>query len=99
MCTVSVNVNEATVRGLNPRLDSPAAIRQWAQQQIDLCIQQMEMERERNVPQEDLWRAIEQDKNLTLKPSEISADHAETIDIETFRTDLHRMVEEIYAEQ
>ena len=44
MCTVSVNVNEATVRGLNPHLDSPAAIRQWAQQQIDLRIQQMELD-------------------------------------------------------
>ena len=99
MCTVSVKVNEALLRGMRPELNTTAAIRQWAQQQIDLCIQQMEMERERNVPQEDLWRAIEQDKNLTLKPSAISADHAETIDIETFRTDLHRMVEEIYAEQ
>ena len=99
MCTISIKVNEALLRGMRPELNSTAAIRQWAQQQIDLCIQQMEMERERNVPQEDLWRAIEQDKNLTLKPSAISADHAETIDIETFRTDLHRMVEEIYAEQ
>ena len=99
MCTVSVKVDEALLRGMRPELNTTAAIRQWAQQQIDLCIQQMEMERERNVPQEDLWRAIEQDKNLTLKPSAISADHAETIDIETFRTDLHRMVEEIYAEQ
>jgi len=99
MCTVSVKVNEALLRGMRPELNTTAAIRQWAQQQIDLRIQQMEMERERNVPQEDLWRAIEQDKNLTLKPSAISADHAETIDIETFRTDLHRMVEEIYAEQ
>ena len=42
MCTVSVNVNEAMVRGLNPRLDSPAAIRQWAQELVDSSIKEMQ---------------------------------------------------------
>ena len=42
MCTVSVKVNEALLRGMRPELNSTAAIRQWAQQQIDLRIQQME---------------------------------------------------------
>ena len=41
MCTVSVKVNEALLRGMRPELNSTAAIRQWAQQQIDLRIQQM----------------------------------------------------------
>ena len=33
MCTVSVKVNEALLRGMRPELNSTAAIRQWAQQQ------------------------------------------------------------------
>ena len=44
MCTVSVKVNEALLRGMRPELNSTAAIRQWAQQQIDLRIQQMELD-------------------------------------------------------
>ena len=47
---------------------------------------------------EDLWHAIEQDPELTLKPSVIAADDGEAIDLETFWADLHRMVDEIYAE-
>lgn len=35
MCTVSVKVNEATVRGINPHLNNPAAIRRWAQEVLD----------------------------------------------------------------
>ena len=60
MCTVSVKVNEALLRGMRPELNSTAAIRKWAQQQIDLRIQQMETELGRNESQEDLWHAIEQ---------------------------------------
>ncbi len=44
MCTVSVNVNETTLREVRPDLDTTAAIRLWAQQLIDLHIQQMELE-------------------------------------------------------
>ena len=44
MCTVSVKINEALLRGMRPELNSTAAIRQWAQQQIDLRIQQMELD-------------------------------------------------------
>lgn len=44
MCTVSVKVNEALLRGMRPELNSTSAIRQWAQQQIDLRIQQMELD-------------------------------------------------------
>lgn len=35
MCRVNINIDEATVRGINPNLDSPAAIRQWAQDVLD----------------------------------------------------------------
>ena len=44
MCTVSVKVNEAVLRGIRPELNTTAAIRQWVQQQIDLRIQQMELD-------------------------------------------------------
>lgn len=46
MCTVSVKVNEAVLRGIRPELNTTAAIRQWVQQQIDLRIQQMKLEEE-----------------------------------------------------
>ena len=36
MCTVSVKVNEALLRGMRPELNSTAAIRQWAQQQVNM---------------------------------------------------------------
>ena len=67
-------------------------------EQIDLRIQQMETELGRNESQEDLWHAIEQDEDLLLKPSEIVDDGGEAIDLETFRADLHRMIDEVYAE-
>ena len=35
---------------------------------------------------------------LLLKPSEIVDDGGEAIDLETFRADLHKMIEEVYAE-
>lgn len=36
---------------------------------------------------------IEQDSELSIKPSVIEADDGEAIDLETFRADLHKMVE------
>ena len=47
---------------------------------------------------EDLWHAIEQDEDLLLKPSEIVDDGGEAIDLETFRADLYKMIDEVYAE-
>ena len=35
MCRVNINIDEATVRGINPHLDSTAAIRQWEQEVLD----------------------------------------------------------------
>lgn len=103
MCMVSINVDEATLRDMRPELDTTTAIRLWAQQQIDLRLQQMRAERERNAlrreaSQEDLWHAFEQDLELTLQPSAIESDGGAAIDLETFRADLHKMVEDIYAE-
>lgn len=103
MCTISINVNETALRAIRPELNSTAAIRLWAQELVNLHIQQMRAERELNasrgdVSQEDLWRVIEQDEELLLKPSEIADDGGEAVDLETFRADLHMMVEETYAE-
>ena len=42
MCTVTVNIDEEVLRGVNPNLSDMAAIRRWAQELIDLRIQQME---------------------------------------------------------
>lgn len=44
MCTVNIQVDEVSLREMMPELDSMAAIRVWAQQLIDLHIQQMEFE-------------------------------------------------------
>ena len=98
MCTVNVNVDEAELRELRPELNNMAAISLWVQGMVNLRMQQMRMERDQNASLEDLWHAIEQDPELTIKPSVIVEDHGEAIDLETFRANLHRMVEEIYAE-
>jgi hypothetical protein len=98
MCTVNIKVNEAVLRNIRPELTTTSAIRQWVQQQIDLRIQQIVAEQRQNETQEDLWRAIEQDEELLLKPSVISHNGGEAMDLETFRADLHRMVEKVYAE-
>ena len=99
MCTVNIKVNEAVLRNIRPELKTTSAIRQWVQQQIDLRIQQIAAEQRQNETQEDLWRAIEQDEELLLKPSEIVDDCGEAIELESFRADLHRMIDEVYAEQ
>ena len=44
MCRVTVEVDQEVLKGMNPALDSTAAICRWAQQLIDLHIQQMEFE-------------------------------------------------------
>ena len=59
MCTVSVKVNEALLRGMRPELNTTAAIRQWVQQQIDLRIQQMELDEQETM-------TIEEAREMTL---------------------------------
>ncbi len=44
MCRVTVEVDQEVLREYCPTLDSTAAIRKWAQQLIDMRIQQMEFE-------------------------------------------------------
>ena len=44
MCTVTVNVDEAMLKEMDPNLSDKTAIRKWVQELIDLRIQQMELE-------------------------------------------------------
>ena len=44
MCTVTVNVDEAMLKEMDPNLSDKMAIRKWVQQLIDMRIQQMEFE-------------------------------------------------------
>lgn len=53
MCTVTVNVDEAMLREMNPNLSDKAAIRRWVQELIDLRIQQMELEDDETMDLED----------------------------------------------
>lgn len=44
MCSITVEVDQEMLKGFNPALNSPAAIRRWVQQLIDMRIQEMELE-------------------------------------------------------
>lgn len=69
MCTVSVEVNEKVLRGVNPNLDSSAALRQWVQQLVNYHTQMMvddnddavDMKFSRDMAPEELYGVIEQD--------------------------------------
>ena len=41
MCTVSITVNEAAIRRINPSLTSKEAIRQWLQRQVDTMLEDL----------------------------------------------------------
>ena len=54
MCTVTVNVDEAMLKEMDPNLSDKAAIRRWVQELIDLRIQQMELEDDETISVEEL---------------------------------------------
>lgn len=54
MCTVTVNVDEAMLKEMNPSLSDKTAIRRWVQELIDLRIQQMELEDDETISVEEL---------------------------------------------
>lgn len=41
MCTVSITVNEAAIRRINPSLTSKEAIGQWLQRQVDIMLEDL----------------------------------------------------------
>ena len=53
MCTVTVNVDEAMLKEMDPNLSDKTAIRRWVQELIDLRIQQMELEDDETMDLED----------------------------------------------
>ena len=57
MCMVSINVDEAALRDMRPEINSPAAIRLWAQELIDLRLREMRAEDEETMSIEEA-RAI-----------------------------------------
>lgn len=50
---ISISVNEAALRAMRPDLNTPTAIRMWAQQLIDFRIRQMELEDTETISIED----------------------------------------------
>ena len=59
MCKVTVEVDQDVLRAMRPDLDSITAIRLWAQELINLHIQQMELEDEETM-------SIEEAREMTL---------------------------------
>lgn len=44
MCTVTIDIDEKTLRDVDPNLSDIATIRRWVQELVDRRIQQMEFE-------------------------------------------------------
>lgn len=59
MCTVTVNVDVAMLKEMDPNLSDKTAIRKWVQQLIDLRIQQMELE-------DNETMSVEEAREITL---------------------------------
>ena len=60
MCTVTVDIDEKTLRDVNPNLSDIAAIRRWAQQLIDCRIREM-------LEEDTETMSIEEAREMTLK--------------------------------
>ena len=60
MCTVTVDIDEKTLRDVNPNLSDIAAIREWAQQLLDRSIQEM-------LEEDSETMSIEEAREMTLK--------------------------------
>ena len=46
MCTVMIDIDEKTLRDVDPNLSDIATIRRWVQELVDMRIQQMEFDTE-----------------------------------------------------
>ena len=96
MCTVSVKVDEAALRDMMPELDSNAAIRLWVQNLVDTHLLQLRRESGYDLIPDDVCRSVWQE--VEDECQNVDFDNEEAVDLETFRADLHRMVEEVYSE-
>ena len=66
MCTVTVDIDEKALRGVNPNLSDMAAIRKWAQALINARIQEMVRDEksyalERDMTPEELFDVVVKD--------------------------------------
>ena len=59
MCTVTVTVDEAMLKEINPNLSDKTAIRKWVQQLIDLRIREYALQQDVTV--EKLYDIIEEE--------------------------------------
>ena len=87
MCRVNVNIDEATVRGINPHLDSPAAIRQWAQEVLDRHVAALVVKHRMDGLDAEA-DAIDEDEALAMAPAASAQKHPYDRDM---------TVEELYA--
>lgn len=60
MCTVTVDIDEKTLRDVYPNLSNIAAIREWVQQLIDSRIREM-------LEEDTETMSIEEAREMTLK--------------------------------
>ena len=60
MCTVKVDIDEKTLRDVNPNLSDTAVIREWVQQLIDCRIREM-------LEEDAETMSIEEAREMTLK--------------------------------
>ena len=60
MCAVTIDIDEKTLRDVNPNLSDIAAIREWAQQLIDSRIREM-------LEEDTETMSIEEAREMTLK--------------------------------
>ena len=84
MCTVSINIDEAAMRQIDPRLTSRESIGQWVQHQMDLLVSELTC----SMRPDELYSGIEQD---------VIGDEEETMDVEELRVMLHETVRKEYA--
>ena len=84
MCTVSINIDEAAMRQIDPRLTSRESIGRWVQHQMDLLVSELTC----SMRSDELYSGIEQD---------VIGDEEETMDVEELRAMLHETVRKEYA--
>ena len=93
MCTVTLNINEAQLRALNPELTDMTSINRWVQQQVDNLIAGLTAE---------FRRSKEQLKPYTMEELNARIDKAERDSAEgRYRDfdDFMRELEEKFAEE
>lgn len=84
MCTVSINIDEATIQQINPRLTSHESIGCWLQHQVDLMLEEMT----RGMTIDEFYANMEQN---------VISDDEETMGIEEARAMVHAAIREEYA--